>query len=233
MTATRHRSLHRGSVWRSRPADPGTPAAIGVLAPGPNNEDQAEEAEQQRRAQQAIEAREADVFLQLANSSTTTTAASPSAPATGQPAADAKCLVLDPERDRNNQQRKLDLVNQRDTSGIYNPPELQAAASPYQVIAGSIIAASLIIGINSDLPGLVVAQMTENVSTGGTYQKPSHESHENPERRRKKCFKAVLGRPFKVCGSTNVWEGSIRPFTPPNIRAASDAKFPAQEPKKP
>ncbi|PZV35896.1 hypothetical protein B5V02_25090 [Mesorhizobium kowhaii] len=79
------------------------------MAPGPNNEDQAEEAEQQRRAQQAIEAREAGVFLQLANSSTTTTAASPSAPATGQPAVDAKCLVLDPERDRNNQQRKLAL----------------------------------------------------------------------------------------------------------------------------
>lgn len=36
-------------------------------------------------------------------------------------------------------------------------------ASPYQVMAGSVISASLITGINSDLPGIVVAQVTENV----------------------------------------------------------------------
>lgn len=76
---------------------------------------------------------------------------------------DANRLTLDPERDQNNQQRKLDFLNQRDTGGIYNPHTLQTPASPYQVMAGSVIAASLITGINSDLPGLVVAQVTENV----------------------------------------------------------------------
>src|SRR5690606_11097884 len=35
--------------------------------------------------------------------------------------------------------------------------------SPYQVMAGSVIAASLVTGLNSDLPGAVVAQVTENV----------------------------------------------------------------------
>jgi type IV secretory pathway VirB10-like protein len=150
------------------------------LAPGPQNGDQAAEADRQRRAQQALEAREAGVFFQLANRSATTTAVAqpaPAAPATGKPAgvqpgvADANRLALDLERDQNNQQRKLDFVNQRETSGIYNPHELQTPASPYQVMAGSIIAASLITGINSDLPGLVVAQVTENVFdtvTGGT-----------------------------------------------------------------
>ena len=49
-----------------------------------------------------------------------------------------------------------------DTS-IYNPHTLQEPVSPYQVMAGSIIAASLITGINSDLPGRVIAQVTENV----------------------------------------------------------------------
>ncbi|PKP67899.1 MAG: conjugal transfer protein TrbI, partial [Alphaproteobacteria bacterium HGW-Alphaproteobacteria-5] len=58
---------------------------------------------------------------------------------------------------------KLDFLNQRDTGGIYNPHALQTPASPYQVMAGSVIAASLITGINSDLPGLVVAQVTANV----------------------------------------------------------------------
>ena len=42
--------------------------------------------------------------------------------------------------------------------------------SAYQVMAGTVISASLITGINSDLPGLVVAQVTDNLydSTTGT-----------------------------------------------------------------
>jgi type IV secretion system protein VirB10 len=40
---------------------------------------------------------------------------------------------------------------------------MQAPASPYQIMAGSVITASLVTGINSDLPGLVIAQVTENV----------------------------------------------------------------------
>ena len=67
------------------------------------------------------------------------------------------------EGDQNNQQRKLDFLSSRETGGIYNPHALQTPVSPYQVMAGSVIAASLVTGINSDLPGLVVAQVTENV----------------------------------------------------------------------
>jgi Bacterial conjugation TrbI-like protein len=36
-------------------------------------------------------------------------------------------------------------------------------ASPFQLMAGTVIAASLITGLNSDLPGFVIAQVTENV----------------------------------------------------------------------
>lgn len=39
----------------------------------------------------------------------------------------------------------------------------QAALSPYEVKAGSVISAALITGLNSDLPGLVIAQVTEPV----------------------------------------------------------------------
>src|SRR3546814_8750545 len=46
---------------------------------------------------------------------------------------------------------------------IYNPHAIQTPATPSQVMAGSIIAACLVTGLNSDLPGLVVAQVTENV----------------------------------------------------------------------
>lgn len=46
---------------------------------------------------------------------------------------------------------------------IYNPYALQTPVSPYQLMAGSLISASLITGLNSDLPGTVVAQITQPV----------------------------------------------------------------------
>ncbi|WP_245409613.1 TrbI/VirB10 family protein [Allosphingosinicella vermicomposti] len=45
---------------------------------------------------------------------------------------------------------------------------LQKASSPWQLNAGTVIAASLLTGINSDLPGLVTAQVTENVTDSAT-----------------------------------------------------------------
>lgn len=61
------------------------------------------------------------------------------------------------------QQRKLAFLASPDAGGIYNPYAEQQPASPNQIMAGSIIAAALVTGLNSDLPGSVVAQVTENV----------------------------------------------------------------------
>ncbi len=72
-------------------------------------------------------------------------------------------LNLDPARDQNDQQRKLDFLHSKTEKSIYNPHALQTPVSPYEVLAGTIISASLITGLNSDLPGLVTAQITENV----------------------------------------------------------------------
>ncbi len=44
-----------------------------------------------------------------------------------------------------------------------NPHDLEPLISPYTLLAGTVIAASLITGINSDLPGTVIAQVTEAV----------------------------------------------------------------------
>lgn len=139
------------------------------IEPGANMEDQAALAERQRLAQQAQKAREAGVFFQIATrpapADTSSAGQGAGVASAGElpPTADANRLDLDPERDQNNQQRKLDFLNQPIEKGIYNPHALQTPASPYQVMAGSVIAASLITGLNSDLPGLVVAQVTENV----------------------------------------------------------------------
>src|SRR3546814_9846526 len=58
---------------------------------------------------------------------------------------------------------KLDFLNQKIDRDVYNPHPLQDPVSPFQVMAGTVIPASLVTGINSDLPGLVIAQVTENV----------------------------------------------------------------------
>lgn len=45
---------------------------------------------------------------------------------------------------------------------------VQAPASPYQVMAGTVIPAALVTGINSDLPGQVIASVTEDVRDTAT-----------------------------------------------------------------
>jgi type IV secretory pathway VirB10-like protein len=125
-------------------------------------------ADERRLAQQALHAREAGVFFRIENrpqpnGAPVAGSSMPPSMAAAPLLSESARLALDPERDQNNQQRKLDFINQRDASGIYNPHVLQTPVSPYQVMAGGVIAASLITGINSDLPGLVVAQVTENV----------------------------------------------------------------------
>lgn len=72
-------------------------------------------------------------------------------------------LALDPDRDPNAQGRKADFVGALDARGDINPHRLTAAPSPYILSAGSVISASLITGLRSDLPGLVTAQVTSQV----------------------------------------------------------------------
>lgn len=84
--------------------------------------------------------------------------ASASTPSTAEP----QKVALDPERDPNAQERKTAFVTTLDPRSGVNPHMLTPPASPYMLSAGSVIAASLITGLRSDLPGLVTAQVTEN-----------------------------------------------------------------------
>jgi type IV secretion system protein TrbI len=65
--------------------------------------------------------------------------------------------------DTSEQTRKLSFLKSGPETQIYNPHGLQKPVSPYQLMAGTIIAASLVSGLSSDLPGFVIAQVTENV----------------------------------------------------------------------
>lgn len=64
------------------------------------------------------------------------------------------------------QQHKLDFV--RSSDGDINPHGLTGQLSPWTLAAGTVIPASLITGLNSDLPGMVLAQVTENVRDSAT-----------------------------------------------------------------
>lgn len=135
----------------------------------PSAEENDARAERLRLAQQARQAAEADVFFQLKGGSGEGSASRPrmsdAGDGTGFQAVTASDdrLNLDPERDQNHQQRKLDFMSRGPDPDIYNRHALQEPVSAHQLMAGSVIAASLVTGLNSDLPGLVVAQVTENI----------------------------------------------------------------------
>ena len=148
----------------------------------PSPEDDAARAERIRQARLAQQGREAGVFFQLTSRTATAAQADDSGTQTSITSdrnpfgvlrtGDAKRgLGLDLANDQNLQGRKLDFLNQGVDADIYNPHVLRDPASPYQVMAGTIISASLVTGINSDLPGRVIAQVTENVydTVSGAY----------------------------------------------------------------
>ncbi|RVM06141.1 TrbI/VirB10 family protein [Sinorhizobium meliloti] len=64
---------------------------------------------------------------------------------------------------QNMQDRKLAFVNAEADRRTVSPDRVEEKASPYILQAGSVIAAALITGIKSDLPGSITAQVTENV----------------------------------------------------------------------
>ena len=64
------------------------------------------------------------------------------------------------------QQRKIDFT--RAQPGDTNRHPLVSAPSPWTLSAGTVIPASLVTGINSDLPGIVLAQVTEQVRDSAT-----------------------------------------------------------------
>ncbi|MFT4254905.1 MAG: TrbI/VirB10 family protein [Caulobacter sp.] len=129
---------------------------------------QAAEAESQRLAGQASQAREAGVMVQGASRSLAENSVAGASSATAAPleAPSAPTVVAGASQDA-----RRAFLERAGPASTVNAHQLVSPASPYQVMAGSIIAASLITGLNSDLPGQVVAQVTEPVydSATGSY----------------------------------------------------------------
>lgn len=116
---------------------------------------EAAEAERQRLAAQAHQAREAGVMVQATARGTGETV--------GAPASVVATPVATPSSSGGEQLGKQAFVAKAGPAEVYNAHQLEGPRSPYQLMAGTIIAASLITGLDSDLPGQVIAQVTEPV----------------------------------------------------------------------
>lgn len=129
---------------------------------GPNAAAEAE-AERQRIASELRTARESSVMMQLTNTERSLTPAGAiEGQARGAPEGYGLEPVLDAWQDPNGQRRKNAFIGRANDGGDLNPHGLVTPASPWTLHAGTVIAASLITGLNSDLPGLVTAQVTQN-----------------------------------------------------------------------
>lgn len=124
----------------------------------------------QRRFDELRAARQSALLIQTnARGAALSTAAAESAAAAPAGGSDAGAKTgIDLERDPNGQQHKADFVRADDRGGEINPYAVASAPSPYTLSAGSVIAASLITGLQSDVPGLVTAQVTERVFDSAT-----------------------------------------------------------------
>ncbi|MBN8762078.1 MULTISPECIES: TrbI/VirB10 family protein [unclassified Thiobacillus] len=79
------------------------------------------------------------------------------------PMAAVSTQPADPTAVQNQQAHKQAFVANEGDSVTGNSASLHPPSSPYQVMAGTIIPAALVTGINSDLPGQVIANVTEAV----------------------------------------------------------------------
>lgn len=131
---------------------------------GPGSDLSGQQAAQERERQLAElkAARESGVLVQGRTASSPSIGPDAAGASTSIPAP-AASLALDPDRDPNAQGRKAQFVGTLDRSDDVNPHTLTTAPSPYLLSAGSVISASLITGLRSDLPGLVTAQVTSQV----------------------------------------------------------------------
>ncbi|HGQ7767858.1 TPA: TrbI/VirB10 family protein [Pseudomonas aeruginosa] len=128
------------------------------------------EAERLARLKEAEEAAASSVFFRTGSDhSTAVVPAQPVSssalagfdPLTAGPASTA-AQTADPTAVQNQQDQKQAFL-QTGSSEPRNSGRLQLPASPYQVMAGTVIAGALVTGIKSDLPGDVIGTVTEPV----------------------------------------------------------------------
>lgn len=143
--------------------------------------DRSPSAEALDRQRDAQEAARSSVFFRISNTgqadtaatgeaTTTSAAPGPSPGPYGGPASLTVAQPSDPTTVQNGQGEKEAFLAHAGDTTTRNAAALQPPASPYTVMAGTVIPAALVTGIDSDLPGQVIATVTQPVydtATGG------------------------------------------------------------------
>ncbi|QLC74666.1 TrbI/VirB10 family protein [Pseudomonas sp. LPB0260] len=129
------------------------------------------EAERLARLKEAEEAALSSVFFQTGSARKSNVASAGFTPlepeilGAASPAAAAGAAGT-----QNRQEQNEAFLSKSVNAQIRNSGSLQMPESPYQVMAGTVIAAALVTGIKSDLPGDVIATVTEPVYDSATGQ---------------------------------------------------------------
>jgi type IV secretion system protein VirB10 len=125
----------------------------------------------QQLIQEQDSARTSSLFVQTATASSATQQGPAGSVMPGQSNSGTGNQPAGPLPDQNMQDQKLAFLNGPSDAPTVSSDRLTPAASPYIIQAGTVIPAALITGIESDLPGQITAQVTENVydSPSGQY----------------------------------------------------------------
>jgi type IV secretion system protein VirB10 len=145
------------------PGDLGRPIvqrqpAFGAAGAGPDPAAQQREREREQAAASGV----LFTISTRLTAVTTSTAPAPDAESVTASAMDGD-RPLDADTGQNLQDRKRAFLNGKVDAAVYSPQRLQSPRSPHQLMAGTVIAAALMTGLNSDLPGQVIAQVTADV----------------------------------------------------------------------
>jgi type IV secretion system protein VirB10 len=155
---------------QARGVDVAPPAIGGATRPNPDAaRTNAAEVARRRVRQENDSARISKLFL-ASSGSNANDASGMGAAAVGAPAAAAgatSAAEAEPARS-DDQAHKRDFLAMRVEPRPVSASRFEPVASPYILQAGSVIAAALITGIRSDLPGQISAQVTSNVYDSST-----------------------------------------------------------------
>lgn len=158
------------SAGGSQPTPTGTVPPTGPVGPSP--EEQARLAELQRLRQEADAAARSALFAQVRQEGGQAVAAVPDLASAADGARRDPFAALpgsqasgreDETLTQNGQGAKSAFLNAPTDQRIYATGRLQTPVSPHQVMAGTIIPAAMVTGLNSDLPGQAIATVTEPV----------------------------------------------------------------------
>lgn len=156
-----------------KPGQAGAAGAAGAAAGQPNQAEQ----QAQQQAQQAAQRKQQELDqamkagLSAQGFGAATQVAQAGTPGNNGMAGSAGVMPASfappqPQQEDPNKQDRKDQFAKAAKNGVdpdYSPSQKTKPRSPYEVKAGAIIPAVMIGGINSDLPGQVIAQVRENV----------------------------------------------------------------------